>query len=109
MKPAPVIRFFDCCGIVHDNLNAPFSEARLDAADIPGFCDGDWPNWTAQGMLGWIPKSIQEKYGRQISSTLNGPFLRLEPQRRLTDLSIVCVLSIPSGELTELSPYIAFQ
>ena len=59
----------------------PTDNDVFDAADIPGFCDGDWPNWPAQEMLAWVPRLIQVKYGSQIRSTLNGPFLRLDPQR----------------------------
>ena len=57
----------------------PTDDDVFDAVDIPGFCDGDWPNWPAQEMLEemleWVPKLMQEKYGNQITSTLNGPFL----------------------------------
>ena len=57
----------------------PKDDDAFDAASIPDFCDGDWPTWPAQEMLVWVPKLIQEKYGKQISSMLNGPFLQLNP------------------------------
>lgn len=53
----------------------PNENDAFDRATIPGFCDGDWPDWPQQEMLNWIPQAIQKTYGQRVASTLNGPFL----------------------------------
>ena len=52
----------------------PNDNDAFDRADIPGFCDGDWPDWPQQEMLNWVPQAIQKTYGQRVDSTLNGPF-----------------------------------
>jgi len=34
----------------------PSDDDVFDAADIPGFCDGDWPTWPAQEMREWVQR-----------------------------------------------------
>src|SRR5690348_4424211 len=41
----------------------PDAEAAFDAEEIPGFADGDWPQWPALQALEWVPLSIQRNYG----------------------------------------------
>lgn len=53
----------------------PDERNPFDSADIPGFCDGDWPDWPQQEMLNWVPKVIQKTYGQRLDSTFNWPFL----------------------------------
>jgi hypothetical protein len=33
----------------------PADEEPFDADMIPGYADGDWPEWPAQQMLQWMP------------------------------------------------------
>ena len=64
-------------------------EDVFDQMLIPDLADGDWPPWTAQEMLKFVPKSIQTKYGRVQESVLNGPFLKLDAKRKS---DIICDL-----------------
>ena len=74
----------------------PNDNDAFDRADIPGFCDGDWPDWPQQEMLNWVPTVIQKTYGQGIDSTLNGPFLtfRIEDEKEIvkafTELGYRC-------------------
>lgn len=65
----------------------PNDNDAFDRADIPGFCDGDWPDWPQQEMLNWVPQAIQKAYGQVIDSTLNGPFLtfRTEDEKAIVE------------------------
>lgn len=59
----------------------PIDSDRFKAEQLPGFSDGDWPEWPAQQALDWVPPEIQRRFGKTNSSVLNGPFLELDPQR----------------------------
>lgn len=56
----------------------PDAEAEFDAEEIPGFLDGDWPAWPAHEALTWVPRAIQQRYGRKNESILNGDYLELD-------------------------------
>jgi len=60
----------------------------FDSATIPGFCDGDWPDWPQQEMLNWVPTVIQKTYGQRVDSTFNGPFLtfRTEDEKAIVEV-----------------------
>lgn len=59
-------------------IDIPSDDEAFDLDDIPGFADGDWPEWPAQLMLEFVPGSIAEKYGRKVDSVLNGQFLEFD-------------------------------
>jgi hypothetical protein len=48
---------------------------------IYGYQDGDWPEWPAQDMEGWVPESVQEAFGSIVDTMLGGSYLRLDPKR----------------------------
>ena len=56
----------------------PQATDAFDAEDIPGFADGDWPEWPAQEMLSWVPKDAQQRFGKVSPSVLNGDFLEFD-------------------------------
>ncbi len=47
---------------------------------IPGFEDGDYPEWPAQEMLDWMPEEAS-RFGEYTNSVLNGPFLVIPPDK----------------------------
>ena len=53
----------------------PFSPQQ-----VPGYSDGDWPDWPEQEMLEWLPPSII-RLGLIRATRLNGNFLVLDPLR----------------------------
>lgn len=59
-------------------IDMPSDDEAFDLDDVPGFVDGDWPEWPAQLMLTLVPSSIAEKYGKRVDSVLNGQFLEFD-------------------------------
>ena len=56
-------------------------EAPFEKDDVPGFSDGDYPEWLQATMLDWFPEELIEKYGPTVNSVLNGPFLQLPTEK----------------------------
>lgn len=50
-------------------------DETLDADDIPGYADGDYPTWLQQVMLDWFPSDLIDRYGARSNSVLNGEFI----------------------------------
>lgn len=59
----------------------PQPEDAFDVNDIPGYDDGDWPIWPLQYMLDWMPRDIQQQFGRVVPSAVNGDSLELMPEK----------------------------
>jgi hypothetical protein len=38
--------------------DVPADDVTLDDVRVPGWDDGDWPEWPAQAMLGWVPAEV---------------------------------------------------
>ena len=55
----------------------PGAETAFEAEQIPGFADGDWPEWPAQEALEWVPTDIQRRFGVESASVLSGDYLTL--------------------------------
>lgn len=66
-------------GVLQENENELSEPFDRDA--VPGYADGDWPDWPAQRMLDWVPEPVRARFGRTSDSVLNGPFLELDPKR----------------------------
>lgn len=66
-----------------DNLEPCFEEVPADDAPfhrdmVPGYVDGDYPEWLRQSQLDWFPAELIEKYAGQVETTvLNGDVLDL--------------------------------
>src|SRR5258708_23115524 len=55
----------------------PQSEDAFNPHSIPAYEEGDWPIWTLQYMLEWIPEDIQQQFGSVETSATSGPCLEL--------------------------------
>ena len=45
---------------------------------VPGYADGDYPEWLRQSQLDWFPPELIAKYGGDVETTmLNGDVLDL--------------------------------
>jgi hypothetical protein len=53
----------------------PFS-----SADIPGYCDGDYPPWLQQEMDDLLPVEVIERFGEGQVTMLNGGYTHLDPK-----------------------------
>jgi hypothetical protein len=60
--------------------DVPADDVTLDDVRVPGWDDGDWPEWPAQAMLDWVPAEVQA-LGTEGSTRLNGEQLELDPER----------------------------
>jgi hypothetical protein len=67
--------------------NPPPDTQELDHEALDG--DGDFPYFPEQLMLDFIPKLVQERYGRVEETVFNGPVLILDPDH---ESKIVAVL-----------------
>ena len=69
----------------------------FDPVAVPGFADGDWPDWPAASMLDWMPATIRQRYGQRAETALNGDFLEIAPEhivpvmQELSELGYTCV------------------
>jgi hypothetical protein len=52
---------------------------RFRWEDLPGYCDGLFPDWAEQRMLQWLPEKVTRRFGRVESSQHDGVFLMLSP------------------------------
>lgn len=74
----------------------PIDSDKFESDWLPGFTDGDWPEWPAQEALRWVPRDIQQRFGKSASSVINGPFLTLDPSKAneiiaaMEELGYVC-------------------
>ena len=59
----------------------PIDSDKFESDWLPGLTDGDWPEWPAQEALRWVPRDIKQRFGKSVSSVINGPFLTLDPSR----------------------------
>ena len=53
-------------------------DARFHRDMVPGYADGDYPEWLRSSALEWFPPSLIKKYGGWVdTSVLNGDALEL--------------------------------
>lgn len=65
----------------------PSDDDPFAADSVPGFADGDYPEWLLQTQLDWFPKELSAKYGGELyRTTLNGDALLL-PADRIEDIA----------------------
>jgi hypothetical protein len=57
----------------------PADDEPFAADAVPGYIDGDWPEWPAQQMLDWMPQDIQDRFGDVGSSMVSGDSLYIDP------------------------------
>lgn len=67
---------------VEYELDLPTYDAKFQAELLPGYCDGDWPDWAEQKMLEWVPRSIIEKFGTMMQTAINGSYPLLDVSRK---------------------------
>jgi hypothetical protein len=70
-----VSRYLDCQDT--DDPVEPRPRQHLVLAEIPGYSDGDWPEYPRQVMLDWLPPDIIERFGTIEPTMLNGNTLHL--------------------------------
>jgi hypothetical protein len=61
---------------------SPDDDKPFHSDDVPGYAEGDYPEWLQQVQLDWFPPELIAKYGGDVGSTvLSGPVLDLPAER----------------------------
>ena len=55
----------------------PTDDDEFSMGEIPGFSDGDYPEWLQQEMEYIIPLKILQEFGMKEDSVFNGPFWQI--------------------------------
>ena len=64
----------------HKQRNLPENKDPFDPDFwIPGFSDGDYPDWLQKDQDLWLPDSILKRFASYETSVLNGPFWNINP------------------------------
>jgi hypothetical protein len=58
---------------------APADDQDFDGEGMVSAHDWDWPPWTAQLMLNWVPDQIQDQFGDVGASRISGDALMFDP------------------------------
>ena len=72
-------------------MRLPLEEEPFSSGEVPGLCDGVYPEWPAQEALKWFPRDIIRDYGRIEDSIHNGSFLSIPTD---SEKPIVSILSL---------------
>jgi|GEM_PF-1033033 hypothetical protein len=68
------------CSLFDDNGEPrPQGSDTFDSSDVPGYCDGIYPDWLQEEMPGTVPDEILNKYG-SYEMTSNGAYFHIEPK-----------------------------
>ena len=59
----------------------PLDDEPFDANAVPGYLDGDYPQWLRQVAFKWLPQDLIEQYGEVQTSVLNGDFLDIPVEK----------------------------
>jgi hypothetical protein len=60
--------------VVVPNNEDPFNRDR-----IPGYSDGDYPEWLQSQMEWLLPTDILAKFGEPVATRLNGDYVHIDP------------------------------
>lgn len=52
----------------------------FDFESVPGYCDGDYPDWLQQDMDSCVPEEILQKYAIYELTALNGSYYHIEEE-----------------------------
>ncbi len=58
-----------------------FLAQPFDAGEVGLIADGDWPAWTQQEMMEWMPDEVQEKFGKWSRSMVSGECLQIDARK----------------------------
>ncbi len=64
-----------------DQRPEPADDEPFDQDLIHGGDPSDWPGWITREMLEWMPKEIQQTFGKVEFTALSGDLLELNPDR----------------------------
>lgn len=78
LEPAEFAEVLDYMDMEAGEVDAA---ATFNADHLPGYEDGDYPEWLQSTMLEWFPKDLIAQFGSHEDSVFNGDFLELPAAR----------------------------
>jgi hypothetical protein len=87
-----------------DPESTPRDDDSFDAALVPGYCDGDYPDWLQQEMLETFPRLV-EMFGKYEDSVLNGPFCHLPATKAVEVFTVLRGLGFQIEQADDLNFY----
>lgn len=63
-----------------NGLPMPKNADRFDSSDVPGVCDGDYPDWLQTEMDSVLPEAILDEFGEWSTTMLNGGYCHIDPK-----------------------------
>ena len=67
-------------GIASKLEEIPGKDEPFDVADVPGFCDGDWPPWVQKEILRVLPPPLVKRYAEAVMSCINGVYFHIKQE-----------------------------
>jgi hypothetical protein len=64
---------------VSEPIVVPNNEDAFDHERIPGYGDGDYPEWLQTQMERFLPADIIAKFGERVATRLNGDYIHIDP------------------------------
>jgi hypothetical protein len=58
----------------------PRGSDEFDGEQIPGYCDGDYPDWLQQEINGVLPEEVLREFAAVEDTMLNGPYIHIDPE-----------------------------
>lgn len=58
----------------------PGKDDPLDVADVPGYCDGDWPPWLQKEIFCVLPPPLVKKYAEARMTSINGVYFHIRQE-----------------------------
>jgi hypothetical protein len=70
---------------ISEPVAVPDDEAPFNSGAIPGYGDGDYPEWLQTKMNVYLPAQILAKFGELVATRLNGDYYHIDPsyERRI--------------------------
>jgi hypothetical protein len=59
----------------------PDPDEAFDCFALPGYEDGDYPEWPQQEMMWWLPPHAIASYATMHQTVMDGPYLWIDPAR----------------------------
>jgi hypothetical protein len=63
---------------ITDPVEVPNDEAPFNSGAIPGYGDGDYPEWLQSKMDVYLPAQILAKFGELVATRLNGDYFHID-------------------------------
>ncbi len=67
----------------------PGSNYAFDPEALPGYADGDWPEFAPHVMETWVDKEVIRRYGHYVYPTLDAEYPVIDPEKEEEVVSLL--------------------